>query len=140
MYTPRVINLVSHTSMVGGRFDLFAMFIMLFICLNWSFVLSGGRAFFGFCSFLVADVLETSAEVVADACPVFNDRLQHFCRVNTDQLLRDPSTASMCPIIYHRQRICLWPQLGGVKPHRGIDPYCKQHTDAIMKKSIPRGV
>lgn len=56
--------------MVGNRFDVFAMFIMLSICLSWSFVLSGGRAFFVFFSFLVADFLETSDEVVADACPL----------------------------------------------------------------------
>lgn len=68
--TSRVIILVPHISMVGNRFDVFAMFIMLSICLSWSFVLSGGRAFFVFFSFLAADFFETSAEVVADACPL----------------------------------------------------------------------
>jgi hypothetical protein len=56
--------------MVGNRFDVFAMAIMLSICLRCAFVLSGGRAFFAFFSFLVADFLETSGEVVSDACPL----------------------------------------------------------------------
>jgi hypothetical protein len=63
-------------SMVGNRFDVFAMFIMPSICLRFASVLSGaGGAFFDFLSFLVADFFETLDEVVADTCPLVVEAL-----------------------------------------------------------------
>lgn len=59
--------------MVGNRLDVFAMFIMLSICLSCASVPSEARrAFFAFFSFLVADflgALEEAVVVLADANP-----------------------------------------------------------------------
>jgi hypothetical protein len=58
IYTPRVNNLEPHISMVGNRFDVFAMFIIVSICLSWASVLSGAGTFFTFFSVLFARLLE----------------------------------------------------------------------------------
>jgi len=66
IYTPRVVILAPHISMVGNRFDEFAMVIMVSICLSCASVLSGaGGAFFTFFSFLFVRLLETLDERVA---------------------------------------------------------------------------
>src|SRR5437588_12633452 len=79
IYTPRVNILAPHISMVGNKFDVFAMFIILSICLSCASVLSEAwGAFFTFFSVLLArliEILDEGVMTVAGAGPLVVEAL-----------------------------------------------------------------